>query len=222
MEITKVKGGRIAKYRYRESMNEKAPEVAERNSKRNCLGMCRSSEKLSRRPGSEMMWPSGGGCRTCNHKGSNPGTVAAALEPTMARSGEARTAGVRRACTRKEICRLPAGVQARRVPGRVLAGPKNSIRPTGGPRVVRQYPISSTPACDSTLSSKIFVVAMLMDVSSIQTQLRMRVATEKVKTVPYRFTGARALAGARSRVVEAQSEKGLIPEKMATPWLTDA
>jgi hypothetical protein len=63
---------------------------------------------------------------------------------------------------------------------------------------------------------------MLMDVSSIQTQLRMRVATEKVKTVPYRFTGARALAGARSRVVEAQSEKGLIPEKMATPWLTDA
>ena len=35
MEITKVKGGRIAKYRYRESMNEKAPEVAERNSKRN-------------------------------------------------------------------------------------------------------------------------------------------------------------------------------------------
>jgi hypothetical protein len=30
MEITKVKGGRIAKYRYRESMNEKAPEVAEK------------------------------------------------------------------------------------------------------------------------------------------------------------------------------------------------
>ena len=30
MEITKVKGGRIVKYRYRESMNEKAPEVAEK------------------------------------------------------------------------------------------------------------------------------------------------------------------------------------------------
>ena len=98
MEITKVKGGRIAKYRYRESMNEKAPEVAERNSKRNCLGMCRSSEKLSRRPGSEMMWPSGGGSRTCNHKGLKVTAVAAALGPTMARSVEARTACVRRAC----------------------------------------------------------------------------------------------------------------------------
>jgi len=38
--------------------------------------------------------------------------------------------------------------------------------------------ISSTPACDSTLSSKIFVGAMRMDVSSIQAPLRMRVATE--------------------------------------------
>jgi hypothetical protein len=47
----------------------------------------------------------------------------------------------RRACTRKEICCLPAGVQARRVPGRMLAGPKNSIRPTGGPRGGRQSPI---------------------------------------------------------------------------------
>jgi hypothetical protein len=122
-------------------MNEKAPEVAERSSKRKYLRMGRSSEKVARRPGSEMMWTSGGGCRTCNHKGSNPGTVAAALGPTMARSGEGRTAGVRRACTRKEMCRLPAGVQAHRVPGRVLAGPKNSIRPTGGPRGVRQYPI---------------------------------------------------------------------------------
>ena len=141
MEITKVKGGRIAKYRYRESMNEKAPEVAERNSKRNCLGMCRSSEKLSRRPGSEMMWPSGGGSRTGNHKVASFGTIATALVQTVARSVEGRTAGVRRACTRKEICRLPAGVQARRVPGRALAGPESSVRPIGGPRGVRQYPI---------------------------------------------------------------------------------
>jgi hypothetical protein len=50
MEITKVKGGRIAKYRYRESMNEKAPEVAERSSKRKCLRMVRSSKKVARRP----------------------------------------------------------------------------------------------------------------------------------------------------------------------------
>ncbi len=62
MEITKMKGGRIAKYRYRESMNEKTPEVAERSSKRKCLRMGRSSKKVARRPGVEVMWPSGGGC----------------------------------------------------------------------------------------------------------------------------------------------------------------
>ena len=122
-------------------MNEKAPEVAERSSKRKCLRMGRSSEKLARRPGAEMMWPSGGGSRTGNHKGASFGTIASALVQTVARSVEGRTAGVRRACTRKKICRLPAGVQARRVPGRVLAGPKNSIRPTGVPRGERQYPI---------------------------------------------------------------------------------
>jgi len=48
------------------------------------------------------------------------------------------------------------------------------------------------------------------------------VRLKAVKTVPYRFTEARALAGARSRGIEAQSEKGLIPATMATPWLTDA
>ena len=87
MEITKMKGGRIAKYRYRESMNEKAPEVAERSSKRKCLRMGRSSKKVARRPGSEKMWTSSGGSRTCNHKGSNFCTVAAALVQTVARSG---------------------------------------------------------------------------------------------------------------------------------------
>ena len=98
--------------------------------------------RLSPATWAEMMWPSGGGSRTCNHKGSNPGTVAAALGPTMARSVEARTASVRRACTRKEICRLPAGVQARKVPGhQTLAGPESSVRPIGGPCGVRQSPI---------------------------------------------------------------------------------
>jgi hypothetical protein len=100
-----------------------------------------SSKKVARRPGSEMMWSSGGSSRTCNHKGSSLGTVAAALGPTMSRSVEARTVCVRRACTRKEICCLPAGVQDRRVPGRMPTGPKRSIRPTGGPRGVRQSPI---------------------------------------------------------------------------------
>ena len=48
----------------------------------------------------------------------------------------------RRACTRKEICRLPAGVQARKVPGhQTLAGPESSVRPIGGPCGVRQSPI---------------------------------------------------------------------------------
>jgi len=158
-------------------MNEKAPEVAERSSKRKYLRMGRSSEKVARRPGSEMMWTSGGGCRTCNHKGSNPGTVAAALGPTMARSGEGRTAGVRRACTRKEMCRLPAGVQAHRVPGRVLAGPKTPFDQQVA-HVAYDSTLSSTPVCDSTLSRKIFVGVMRMDVSSIQAPLRMRVATE--------------------------------------------
>jgi hypothetical protein len=39
--------------------------------------------------------------------------------------------------------------------------------------------LSSTPACDSTLSSKIFVGAMRMDVSSTQAPLRIRVVTER-------------------------------------------
>jgi len=43
-----------------------------------------------------------------------------------------------------------------------------------------------------------------------------------LKTVLYRFNAAEVRARARSRGVEAQSEKGLIPAKMATPWLTDA
>jgi hypothetical protein len=177
MEITKMKGGRIAKYRYRESMNEKAPEVAERSSKRKYLRMGRSSEKVARRPGSEMMWPSGSGSRTGNHKGLKV-TVAAALGPTMARSVEARTACVRRSCTRKEICCLPAGVQGCRVPGRTLAGPKSSVRPAGGPCDVRQSPMS-TPTCDSPLSSKICMGAMRMNVSSIQEPVRIRGANGK-------------------------------------------
>ena len=138
-----------------------------------------SSKKVARRPGSEMMWSSGGSSRTCNHKGSSLGTVAAALGTTMARSAETRTACVRRACTRKEICCLPAGVQARRVPGRVLAGPKNSIRPTGVPRGERQYPIKH--AC--------------LRQYPIEQDFRGRDA------LPYRFNAARELAGARSRVL---------------------
>ena len=39
-------------------MNEKAPEVAERSSKRKFLRMGRSSKKVARRPGAERMCPS--------------------------------------------------------------------------------------------------------------------------------------------------------------------
>jgi hypothetical protein len=34
-----------------------------------------SSKKVARRPGVEMMWPSGVGSHTCNHKGSSLGGV---------------------------------------------------------------------------------------------------------------------------------------------------
>ena len=40
--------------------------------------MGRSSKKVARRPGAEMMWPSGGGARTGNHKGWKVTAVAAA------------------------------------------------------------------------------------------------------------------------------------------------
>ena len=159
-----------------------------------------------------MMCPSCGGSRTCNHKGSNPGTVVAALGPTMARSVEARTACVRRACTLKEICCLSAGVQARRVPGRMPAGPKSSIQPIGGPRGGRQSPI------EQALHGRDAHECVQHPGATAHSWCERKT----LKTVPYRFNAAEALAGARSRDVEAQSEKGLIPTTMATPWLTDA
>ncbi len=82
--------------------------------------------------------------------------------------------------------------------------------------------LSSTPACDSPLWSKVCMGAIRMNVSSIQAPVRIWYERKTLKTVPYRFNAAEALAGARSGGVEAQSEKGLIPATMATPWLTDA
>ena len=78
--------------------------------------------------------------------------------------------------------------------------------------------LSSTPACDSTLSSKIFVGTVRMDVSSIQAPLRMRVATESGEDSTLSIHRSQSAGGEpRSRGVEAQSEKGLIPATMATP-----
>ena len=68
-------------------MNEKAPEVAERSSQRKCLRMGRSSKKVARRPGAEMMWPSGGGVRTGNHKGLKVTAVAGAGSSTNRSEG---------------------------------------------------------------------------------------------------------------------------------------
>ena len=158
-------------------MNEKAPEVTERISKRKCLRMGRSSKKVARRTGAEMMWPSGGGSRTCNHTGSNFGTVAAALVQTVARSAreEPQESGGRAhgrkyaACL--QGCRLAESlVECWQVP-------KTPFDQQVA-HVANDSTLSSTPACDSTLSSKIVVGAMRMDVSSTQATLRIRVATE--------------------------------------------
>ena len=96
----------------------------------------------------------------------------------MARSVEARTR-MRQEGVYTEGNMLPAGVQARRVPGWMPAGPKSSIKPIGGPRGIRQYPIKH--AC--------------LRQYPIEQDFRGRDA------LPYRFNAARELAGARSRVL---------------------
>ena len=170
-----------------------------------------SSEKVARRPGAEMMWSSGVGSRMCNHKGSSLGTVAAALGPTMTRSVEARTACVRRACTRKEICCLPAGLQARRVPGRTQAGPKSSVQPTGGPRGARQSPIEHACLRQSPIEQDLHGCNAHECVQHPGASAHSWCERKTLKTVPYRFNAVRWREGARNQGVKAQSEKGLIP-----------
>jgi hypothetical protein len=64
---------------------------------------------------------------------------------------------------------------------------------------------------------------MRMDVSSTQAPLRIRVATESGEDSTLSIQRSQSAGGEpRSRGVESQSEKGLIPATMATPWLTDA
>ena len=194
-------------------MNEKAPEVAERSSKRKYLRMGRSSEKVARRPGSEMMWPSGSGSRTGNHKGLKV-TVAAALGPTMARSVEARTECVRRACTWKEICCLPAGVQARRVPGWTQAGPKSSVQPIGGPRGVRQSPIEHACLRQSPIEQDLHGRDAHECVQHPGASEHSWCERKTLKTVPYQFTQPKRWRGEASK---RRAVKVLSPEKMATP-----
>ena len=64
--------------------------------------------------------------------------------------------------------------------------------------------LSSTPACDSTLSSKIFVGAMRMDVSSIQAPLRMRVATESGEDSTLSIHRSQSAGGVKRRSVERE------------------
>ena len=64
--------------------------------------------------------------------------------------------------------------------------------------------LSSTPACDSTLSSKIFVGAMRMDVSSIQAPLRMRVATESGEDSTLLIHRNQSAGGVKRRSVERE------------------
>jgi hypothetical protein len=69
-------------------------------------------------------------------------TVVGSLSQTQTRSGEEHTACVRGPrSTREKRCRLQAWVPARRVPGRTTAGLDSCVRPEGGPRCLRQYPI---------------------------------------------------------------------------------
>ena len=64
--------------------------------------------------------------------------------------------------------------------------------------------LSSTPACDSTLSSKISVGAMRMDVSSIQAPLRMRVATEGGEDSTLSIHRSQSAGGVRRRSVDRE------------------
>jgi hypothetical protein len=74
--------------------------------------------------------------------GDEGAAVAGSLSQTLTRSGEVYTACVRGPrSTREKRCRLPARMPARRVPGRTTAGLDSCVRPEGGPRCLRQYPI---------------------------------------------------------------------------------
>ena len=131
---------------------------------------------------------------TCNHKGLKV-TVAAALGPTMARSVEARTACVRRSCTRKEICCLPAGVQGCRVPGRTQTGPKSSVQPTGGPRGARQSPIEHACLRQSPIEQDLHGCNAHECVQHPGASAHSWCERKTLKTVPYRFNAAETRTG---------------------------
>jgi len=67
--------------------------------------------------------------------------------------------------------------------------------------------LSSTPACDSTLSSKIFVGAMRMDVSSTQAPLRIRVATETGEDSTLSIQSSQSAGGGQEPMVEASTRR---------------
>jgi len=86
--------------------------------------------------------------------------------------------------------------------------------------VANDSTLSSTPACDSTLSSKIFVGAMRMDVSSIQAPLRMRVATEKRRR-QYPIDSPEPERG-RGESSERRARRASFQRKWQPPWLASA
>ena len=140
--------------------------------------MGRSGKKLARRPGAEMMWPSDGGCRTCKHKGSNQGTVAAAwgrrwrgLSRQEPHASGGRVHG-RKYAACLQGCRLAESLVGCR---QVTKAPSDQQVS----HVAVDSLLSSTSACDSPLSSKICMVAMRMNVSSIQAPVRIRGANGK-------------------------------------------
>jgi hypothetical protein len=129
----------------------------------------------------------------------------------------------RRACTLKEICCLPTGVQACRVPGRMQADPKSSIQPIGGPRGVRQYPIEHACLRQYPIEQDFRGRNAHECVQHPGATVHSWCERKALKTVPYRFKAARALAGARSRSVEAsclEREQMVHSSRDGNPFVT--
>ena len=121
-------------------------------------------------------------------RGSNFGTVTGALVQTVARSArEEPQASGWRAHGRK--C-LPAGVQARRVPGRMLACWSNGVFGTCGPRGGRQSPIELACLRQSPIEQALHGRDAHECVQHPGATAHSWCERKTLKTVPYRFNAA--------------------------------
>ena len=170
IEITKTEKRKCSP-EYREH-DEKAPEEAERGS---ALRISSPGKKASQ----------GESAACVSFRGAGPSS----------RSAKTQTRDVRRAGTWQKICRLPAGVQARRVPGRTLAGPKSSVRPIGGPCGVRQSPIEHACLRQSPIEQDLHGRDAHECVQHPGASAHSWCERKTLKTVPYQFNAAEARAG---------------------------